>query len=145
LSAIDQERNVSDTLVLNCHGGLLSGHDVGPEDQLAGSMRVCVISPDRPSIGRTDRLAGHGMLPWVRSDLVPLLDHLDVGMFGVMGWSEGGHLSCPPTGHQSVGRAWQTPWLNAMGIAAALSKAEAAQRQTDSTQTVSTNRIKIRP
>lgn len=79
--------------VLNCHGGLLSGHDVAPADQLAGSMRVCVISPDRPGIGRTDRLAGHGMVPWVRSDLVPLLNHLDVGMFGVMGWSEGGQYA----------------------------------------------------
>jgi pimeloyl-ACP methyl ester carboxylesterase len=79
--------------VLNCHGGLVSGHDVGPADQLALSMGICLISPDRPGIHRTDRLPGHGLLPWVRSDLVPLLDHLKVGALAVMGWSEGGQYA----------------------------------------------------
>ena len=79
--------------VLNCHGGLVSGHDVSPADRLAQSMGVCVISPDRPGIYRTDRLAGHGLLSWVRADLVPLLDHLEVGEIGVMGWSEGGQYA----------------------------------------------------
>lgn len=79
--------------VLNCHGGLVSGHDVGPADELARSMGICVISPDRPGINRTDRLPGHGLLPWVRSDVVPLLDDLEVGALGVMGWSEGGQYA----------------------------------------------------
>ena len=79
--------------VLNCHGGLVSGHDVGPADELARSMNVCIISPDRPGIHRTDRLVGHGLLPWVHSDLVPLLDHLTVSKIGVMGWSEGGQYA----------------------------------------------------
>ena len=83
--------------VLDCHGGLLSGHDVSPADGLAQSMGVCVISPDRPGIYRTDRLAGHGLLSWVRADIVPLLDHLEVGEIGVMGWSEGGQYALAAT------------------------------------------------
>jgi pimeloyl-ACP methyl ester carboxylesterase len=79
--------------VLNCHGGLVSGHDVGPADQAARSLGMCVVSPDRPGINRTARLPGHGLLPWVRSDLMPLLDHLDVDAIGVMGWSEGGQYA----------------------------------------------------
>jgi pimeloyl-ACP methyl ester carboxylesterase len=79
--------------VLNCHGGLVSGHDVGPADQMARSRGVCVISPDRPGIHGTDRLPGHGLLPWVRSDLEPLLEHLEVDTVGVMGWSEGGQYA----------------------------------------------------
>ena len=52
-----------------------------------------MISPDRPGINHTDRLPGHGLLQWVRVDLVPLLDHLEVGPIGVMGWSEGGQYA----------------------------------------------------
>jgi pimeloyl-ACP methyl ester carboxylesterase len=79
--------------VVNCHGGLISGHDVGPADGDARDLGLCLISPDRPGVGRTDRLPGHGMLPWVQTDLVPLLDHLEVDQFGVMGWSEGGQYA----------------------------------------------------
>ncbi len=80
-------------VVLNCHGGLVSGHDVGPADQHARALGLCVVSPDRPGAGRTDRLPGHGMIPWVEADVVPLLEHLDVEDFGVMGWSEGGQYA----------------------------------------------------
>jgi pimeloyl-ACP methyl ester carboxylesterase len=79
--------------VLNCHGGLLSGHDVSPADDLASSLGVCIISPDRPDINRTSRLAGHGLLPWVMADLVPPLDYLELGLISVMGWSEGGQYA----------------------------------------------------
>jgi pimeloyl-ACP methyl ester carboxylesterase len=79
--------------VLNCHGGLVSGHDVAPADDDARQLGLCVVSPDRPGIGRTDRLDGHGLLPWVGADVVPLLDHLGVGPLGVMGWSEGGQYA----------------------------------------------------
>ena len=79
--------------VINCHGGLLSGHDVSPADELARSLGVCLVSPDRPGIHRTSRLAGHGVLPWVRADLVPLLDYLELGTISVMGWSEGGQYA----------------------------------------------------
>jgi pimeloyl-ACP methyl ester carboxylesterase len=79
--------------VISCHGGLLSGHDVSPADRLAQSMGLCVVSPDRPGINRTARLASHGLLPRVRADLVPLLDHLELGAIAVMGWSEGGQYA----------------------------------------------------
>lgn len=80
-------------VVVNCHGGLVSGHDVSPADQLARAMGLCIVSPDRPGIGRTDRSEGHGMLPWVRNDLVPLLDRIEADRVGVMGWSEGGQYA----------------------------------------------------
>lgn len=79
--------------VVSCHGGLVSGHDVGPADGSARSLGLCLVSPDRPGVGRTDRLPGHGMLPWVRADLAPLLDHLGVGRLAAMGWSEGGQYA----------------------------------------------------
>jgi pimeloyl-ACP methyl ester carboxylesterase len=79
--------------VVNCHGGLVSGHDVSPAHELARNLKLCVISPDRPGINRTDRLLDHGLLQWVRADLRPLLDHLEVGQIGVMGWSEGGQYA----------------------------------------------------
>lgn len=81
------------TPVVNCHGGLVSGHDVGPSDEDARALGICLISPDRPGVGRTDRLPGHGTLSWVHADLVPLLEHLGVGEFRVMGWSEGGQYA----------------------------------------------------
>jgi pimeloyl-ACP methyl ester carboxylesterase len=79
--------------VVNCHGGLVSGHDVAPADADARALALCIISPDRPGVGRTDRLVGHTTLSWVNSDLVPLLDHLEVDRFAVMGWSEGGQFA----------------------------------------------------
>ena len=79
--------------VVNCHGGLVSGHDVSPVHDVARALKVCVVSPDRPGVNHTERLAGHGVLPWVRADLVPLLAHLGVGSIGVMGWSEGGQYA----------------------------------------------------
>lgn len=79
--------------IVNCHGGLVSGHDVSPAHDFARALELCVISPDRPGINRTDRLPGHGLLQWVRVDLVPLLDHLEIGPTGVMGWSEGGQYA----------------------------------------------------
>ena len=79
--------------VVNCHGGLVSGHDVSPADEEARALGLCVISPDRPGVGRTDRLPGHGLLQWVDADLVPLLEHLEVEGFRVMGWSAGGQYA----------------------------------------------------
>ena len=83
--------------VVNCHGGLVSGHDVGPAGEAAHALGLWIISPDRPGVHHTNRLSGHGILPWVRADLVPLLDHLEVGTVGVMGWSEGGQYALGAT------------------------------------------------
>jgi pimeloyl-ACP methyl ester carboxylesterase len=71
----------------------MSGHDIAPADADARALALCIISPDRPGVGRTDRLPGYTTLSWVHSDLVPLLDHLGVDRFQVMGWSEGGQYA----------------------------------------------------
>ncbi len=94
------------TPILNCHGGLVSGHDVGPADQEARNLGLCIVSPDRPGVCRTDRLPGHGMVPWVRADVIPLLEHLGVDELSVMGWSEGGQyaLAVAFELHQRVNR-----------------------------------------
>jgi pimeloyl-ACP methyl ester carboxylesterase len=71
----------------------MSGHDVAPADGDARALALCIISPDRPGVGRTDRLPGYTTLSWAQTDLVPLLDHLDVERFELMGWSEGGQYA----------------------------------------------------
>ena len=80
-------------VVLNCHGGLVSGHDAEPADAHAAALALCIVSPDRPGVGRTDRLPATGMIPWVQADVVPLLEHLRIDEFAVMGWSEGGQYA----------------------------------------------------
>jgi hypothetical protein len=44
--------------VVNCHGGLVSGHDVSPVHDVARALKVCVVSPDRP--GRQPHRAARG-------------------------------------------------------------------------------------
>ncbi len=80
-------------VVLNCHGGLVSGHDAAPADRHASSLGLCIVSPDRPGVGRTDRLPDYGMHSWVKADVGPLLEHLQIDQFAVMGWSEGGQYA----------------------------------------------------
>ena len=80
-------------VVLNCHGGLVSGRDAKPADAHASALGLCIVSPDRPGVGRTDRLAAYGMIPWVQADVLPLLEHLQIDEFAVMGWSEGGQYA----------------------------------------------------
>ena len=47
--------------VVNCHGGLVTGRDVAPADDDARRLGLCVVSPDRPGVDRTDRLPGRGI------------------------------------------------------------------------------------
>ena len=76
--------------VVNCHGGLLSRNDCAPMDAVARELGLRLISPDRPGIGLTDRLPGHDIVDWARSDLRDLVDTLELERFRVMGWSAGG-------------------------------------------------------
>ena len=76
--------------VLCCHGGLMSRNDVAPSDAIARSLGLRLISPDRPGIGLTDRLPGHDIGAWARTDAQALVDHLDLDRFSVLGWSAGG-------------------------------------------------------
>ncbi|MGZ4718776.1 MAG: alpha/beta fold hydrolase [Acidimicrobiales bacterium] len=88
-------------VIVNCHGGLVSRNDVQPNDADARALGVCVISPDRPGVGLSDRNPGHGQLDWVTGDLTELLDRLGVDRFSVMGWSAGGQYALAT----AVGRA----------------------------------------
>ncbi len=88
-------------VIVNCHGGLVSRNDVQPNDDDARELGVCVISPDRPGVGLSDRKPGHGQLDWVTEDLTQLLDRLGVDRFAVMGWSAGGQYALAT----AVGRA----------------------------------------
>jgi pimeloyl-ACP methyl ester carboxylesterase len=90
-------------VVLNCHGGLVSGHDAEPSDAHASAHGLCIVSPDRPGVGRTDRLSAYGMIPWVQADVLPLLEHHQIDEFAVMGWSEGGQYALA-VAHELAGR-----------------------------------------
>lgn len=83
----------ADTVVLNCHGGLMDGRDVALADEVARERGIRILSPDRPGVGGTSRAGHAGMLPWVHSDVRPLLDHLAITRCAVMGWSEGGQYA----------------------------------------------------
>lgn len=93
-------------VVLNCHGGLMSGRDVELSDAAARERGIALVSPDRPGIGRSDRRPGHRMLDWARDDAPAVLAELvqlglggrstvagEIARFGVMGWSEGGQYA----------------------------------------------------
>lgn len=76
--------------ILNCHGGLVSRNDCALADRIARDLGLRIISPDRPGIGLTDRLPGHDIVSWARTDLRALVDALGLDRFSVMGWSAGG-------------------------------------------------------
>jgi len=80
-------------VIVNCHGGLVSRNDAEPAAPAARELGVCVISPDRPGVGLSDRKPGHALLDWVTGDLTELLDRLGVERVAVMGWSAGGQYA----------------------------------------------------
>ena len=75
--------------VLSCHGGLTSRLDVAPVHQAASRAGVRIVSPDRPGVGRSDRLPGRTVGAWV-ADATALAEHLGMEQFSVLGWSMGG-------------------------------------------------------
>ncbi len=81
------------TPVLNCHGGLLCRLDVELADRAPrATSGLCIVSPDRPGIGLSDRAKGHSTVDWV-ADVTELVDQLGVERFAVMGWSLGGQYA----------------------------------------------------
>lgn len=78
--------------VLNCHGGLLGRLDVELADGAARELGICIISPDRPGIGLSDRAPGHNTVDWT-DDAHELVDQLGVDRLAVMGWSLGGQYA----------------------------------------------------
>ncbi|WP_459193119.1 alpha/beta fold hydrolase [Halosimplex sp. J119] len=58
-------------------------------DEEAAERGIRVIAPDRPGFGGSDFQTGRCLLDWP-PDVCALADHLDVGRFGVVGFSGGG-------------------------------------------------------
>jgi len=78
---------------LSCHGGLLCRLDASSADAAARDLGSCVISPDRPGIGLSDRSPGRrSTLDWA-DDATELVDRLGVDRFTCMGWSLGGQYA----------------------------------------------------
>ena len=77
------------TPVIWCHGGLSSRLDALPGGQAALSNGVRLIAPDRPGVGRSDRLPGRVLLDWP-ADVAAMADALSLERFAVIGWSLGG-------------------------------------------------------
>jgi pimeloyl-ACP methyl ester carboxylesterase len=78
--------------VLNCHGGLLCRIDVAGAADDARRLGICLISPDRPGVGLSDRSPGHDTADW-SEDVRELLDQLGIDQVAVMGWSLGGQYA----------------------------------------------------
>ena len=63
-----------------------------PARQAALDLGVCIVSPDRPGIGLSDRDQGRHTVDWAH-DVTELVDQLGVERFAVMGWSLGGQYA----------------------------------------------------
>jgi pimeloyl-ACP methyl ester carboxylesterase len=59
-----------------------------PDPDAAVDEHVRVITADRPGMGKSEPQPGHRMGDWP-ADVVALADALDLGRFGVVGWSAG--------------------------------------------------------
>ncbi len=78
--------------VLSCHGGLVGRLDVELADGDARDLGACIISPDRPGVGLSDRAPGHNTVDWA-DDARQLIDQLGLDHVAVMGWSLGGQYA----------------------------------------------------
>jgi pimeloyl-ACP methyl ester carboxylesterase len=79
-----------------------------PDDSIAASLGVRLITIDRPGIGLSDPRPGRTLLDWP-ADVAALADALGIDQFAVLGWSGGGAhaLAC----------AYQIPErLSAVGV-----------------------------
>jgi pimeloyl-ACP methyl ester carboxylesterase len=93
-------------VVVNCHGGLLTGRDVAPFDEPARAAGIRIVSPDRPGIGASPAAPGRTTADWA-ADVRALLDGLGVDRAAVLGWSMGGQyaLACAALIPERVERA----------------------------------------
>lgn len=75
--------------VLLCHGLADSRLAAQPLEQTARQLGICIITPDRPGIGGTDRRRLSQLADWAE-DAVGLLDALHIDSAAVLGVSGGG-------------------------------------------------------
>lgn len=90
--------------VLWCHGTPGSRLQVTPAmAQAASELGLRLIVPDRPGYGLSDPHSSRSILDWP-TDVVGLMDSLEVGQFGVVGFSLGGMyaLACAHALQQRV-------------------------------------------
>jgi pimeloyl-ACP methyl ester carboxylesterase len=75
--------------VLLCHGLADSRLAAQPLQQVARELGLCIIAPDRPGIGGTDRRRLNQLADWAE-DAADLLDALHIDATGLLGVSGGG-------------------------------------------------------
>ncbi len=71
------------------HGLWASRLTYHPDDQIARSLGVRLITIDRPGIGLSDPKPGRRLIDWP-ADVAALADALQIPRFAVLGWSGGG-------------------------------------------------------
>jgi pimeloyl-ACP methyl ester carboxylesterase len=89
--AYDEHGAADGTPIFYFHGSpssRLEWHLFG-SDTLAGKLKVRVIVPDRPGLGRSDFQPGRRIIDWP-ADVIALADHLALTRFAVVGYSGGG-------------------------------------------------------
>lgn len=74
--------------IINNHGGLVCGLDIGPADITARELGIRMISPDRPGVGASSPKPGRRTGDWP-ADVGALLKHLGLQECGAFGWSLG--------------------------------------------------------
>ena len=75
--------------VVYCHGFPSAGAEAAFVEEAAHAAGACMLAPDRPGYGRSDRAPGRTLTGWV-DDAVALLDHIEIDAAPVIGFSGGG-------------------------------------------------------
>jgi pimeloyl-ACP methyl ester carboxylesterase len=91
LLAYDEHGAVDGTPIFYFHGSpstRLEWHLFG-SDALARKLKVRIIAPDRPGLGRSDFQPGRRISDWP-ADVIALADRLALARFAVLGYSGGG-------------------------------------------------------
>src|SRR5438876_10213660 len=91
LLAYDEHGAVDGTPIFYFHGSpstRLEWHLFG-SDTLARKLKVRVIVPDRPGLGRSEFQPGRRISDWP-ADVIALADRLAIARFAVLGYSGGG-------------------------------------------------------
>ena len=71
------------------HGGMSSRLDIAFAETLCRPLNIRLIAVDRPGIGLSSPVLGYSVIEYARM-IGELADALDIGRFGVLGWSAGG-------------------------------------------------------
>ncbi|MGZ6968939.1 MAG: alpha/beta fold hydrolase, partial [Acidimicrobiia bacterium] len=94
------------TVILNCHGGLMSGLEVAPWKDAATAAGARIVSPARPGLDGSSPAPGRTTAAWA-DDVRAFLDALEIQHASVLGWSMGGQyaLACAALLPDRISRA----------------------------------------